>query len=67
MSPREDSVKTKIFEDGTVTYWSAYGMCWIRHATEVPERELALMSEDLRLQIKEALARRKQEQDAAPE
>ena len=34
--------------DGAVTYWSVYQQQWVKHATDVPDRELAAMSTDER-------------------
>ena len=38
------SIRPIVHRDGTVTYWSVYAQAWERHATGVPDRELAAMS-----------------------
>ena len=46
---------TTYHSDGTVTYWSVYLSQWIRHATQVPDRELSAMGRDERDQVIEHL------------
>lgn len=38
-------MKTTRHKDGTVTYWSVYSQQWVEHAHDVPDDELAAMSE----------------------
>ena len=37
--------KTKFHRDGSITYWSVYCQVWVRHAWDIPDEELAAMSQ----------------------
>lgn len=45
-------MKTTFHFDGTVSYWSVYGQCWIRRAQSVPDRELAAMAPSERERVR---------------
>ena len=44
-------IRNHYHSDGTVTYWSVYQQQWFRHATHVPDRELAAMSDKVRKRV----------------
>lgn len=50
------SIKTTYHRDGTVTYWSVYNQQWVRHASTVPDAELAAMGSDERDKVLRHLA-----------
>ena len=43
-------LKQTLHRDGTVTYWSVYQQRWIKRASMVPDRELAAMGGNDRLE-----------------
>jgi len=44
-------VRNTYHRDGTVTYWSVYQQQWVRHAMNVPAKELAAMSSRVRKKV----------------
>ena len=45
------SIKTTYHRDGTITYWSVHNQVWVKRAADIPDRELAAMSNQEREKV----------------